>query len=50
MIFLCREVPVHDTVPHLEHDLPCDLLITEKKYLLKTKIITTGLPVVMILN
>ena len=29
-MLLCREVLVHDTVPHLEHDLPCDLSLQRK--------------------
>lgn len=29
-MLLCREVLVHDSVPHMEHDIACDLLITEK--------------------
>lgn len=29
-MLLCREELVHDAVPRKEHDLPCDVLITEK--------------------
>ncbi len=29
-MLLCRDVLVHESVPRKEHDLPCDLLITEK--------------------
>ncbi len=29
-MLLCRDVLVHDEVPHGEHDIACDLMITEK--------------------
>lgn len=29
-MLLCRDVLVHESVPTKEHDVPCDLLITEK--------------------
>lgn len=29
-MLLCREELVHDEVPHMEHDQPCDIMITEK--------------------